>query len=115
MTAATARFRWCTLYADTPDQPAVVTTLAALLGPADALGVVRVQGFTVDVRRNPDRSGGDHHLDWSTAIEIDADDTVPDCSVITLVTSIIDRLHAAGLRVAPDCEFTPDLPPPDTR
>jgi hypothetical protein len=111
----TAPYRWCTLYADTPDQATVVALLTTLLGPADALGVVRLPGFTVDVRRNPDRTGGDHHLDWPTAIEIDADDGVPDPTVVTLVTSIIDRLHAAALRVAPDCQFTPDLPPPDHR
>jgi hypothetical protein len=111
----TAPYRWCTLYADTPDQPAVVAMLTALLGPADALGIVRIPGFTVDVRRNPDRTGGDHHLDWPTAIEIDAYDGVPDRTVVTLVTSVIDRLHAAGLRVAPDCEFPTALPPPDHR
>ena len=111
----TAPYRWCTLHADTPDVAAVATMLAALLGPADALGMVRIPGFTVDVRRNPDRTGGDHPLDWPTVIEIDADDGVPDPAVVTLVTSIIDRLHAAGLRVAPECEFPTALPPPDSR
>ena len=111
----TAPYRWCTLYADTPDQPAVVALLTSLLGPADALGVVRVPGFTVDVRRNPDRTGGDHYLDWPTAIEIDAYDGVPDRRVVTVVTTIVDHLHRAALRVAPECAFASDLPPPDRR
>ena len=111
----TAPYRWCTLYADTSDQPAVVALLTTHLGPADALGVIRIPGFTIDVRRNPDRTGGDHHLDWPTAIEIDAYDNVPDDRVVAVVTDVIAHLHAAALRVAPDCPFTPDLPPPDTR
>lgn len=111
----TAPYRWCVLHADTGDPSAVVAILSTLLGPADALDVFRVPGCTVDVRRNPDRTGGDHYLDWPTMIEIDADDGVADDTVVGFVTGIIDHLHRAGLRVAPECEFTPALPPPDTR
>ncbi len=115
MTAVTAPYRWCTLYADTPDPPAVVAVLARFLGPADPLDVFRIPGFTIDVRRNPDRTGGDHYLDWPTMIEMDADGEVADQTVISFVTGVIDRLHDAGLRVTPECEFTSDLPPADSR
>lgn len=111
----TAPYRWCVLYADTADPPAVVSMLATLLGPADALDVFRVPGCTVEVRRNPDRTGGDHHLDWPTMIEIDADAGVADRTVVTVVTGLIDHLHHAGLRVAAECDFPTALPPPDTR
>jgi hypothetical protein len=111
----TAPYRWCVLYADTGDPSAVVAVLVPFLGPADALDVFRIPGYTVDVRRNPDRTGGDHYLDWPTMLEIDAADDVPDRSMITFVTGVIHRLHDAGLRVAPECEFTPDLPPADSR
>ena len=40
---------------------------------------------------------------------------VPDAAVVTFVTTLIDCLHAAGLRVAADCDFTASLPPPDHR
>lgn len=110
-----ARYRWCIVYADTPDPAAVVAVLARFLGPADALDVFRIPGFTIDVRRNPDHTGGDHYLDWATTIEIDADDAVSDQSMITFVTGIIDRLHAGTLRVGTECEFTSDLPPSDHR
>jgi hypothetical protein len=115
MIAATAPYRWCIVYADTPDPSAVVDVLAGVFGAADPLDVFRVRGFTVDVRRNPDRTGGEHHLDWPTMIEIDAGDGVPDQSMITFVTGVIDRLHEAGLRTGTDCEFPSDLPPPNPR
>jgi hypothetical protein len=111
----TAPYRWCVVYADTPDPAAVVAVLSPFLGPAGALDVFRIPGFTIDVRRNPDHTGGDHYLDWPTVIEIDADDDVPDQSMITFVTGIIDRLHDAGLHAATESEFPADLPPPDTR
>jgi hypothetical protein len=110
-----APYRWCVVHADTPDPSVVVAVLSPFLGPADALDVFRIPGFTIDVRRNPDRTGGDHYLDWPTVIEIDADDDVPDQSMITLVTGLIDRLHDAALRAATESEFPADLPPPDTR
>ena len=40
---------------------------------------------------------------------------VPDDTVVAFVTALIDHLHAAGLRVTADCDFTTALPPPDTR
>jgi hypothetical protein len=115
MSTVTAPYRWCTLYADTADPPAVLAVLIPLLGPADALDVLRIPGFTVEVRRNPDRTGGAHHLDWPTVVEIDAGPDVADGRMIAFVTEVIDRLHGAGLRVSAECEFAPDLPPPDTR
>jgi hypothetical protein len=115
MNAATAPYRWCIVYADIPDPSAVVDVLSPLFGAADVHDVFRIPGFTVDVRRNPDRTGGDHYLDWPTTIEIDADNEVPDQSMITFVTRVIDRLHDAGLRVGTECEFPSDLPPADTR
>jgi hypothetical protein len=111
----TAAYRWCVLYVDTPDWSAIVPVLADLLGPADHLDVFRVPGFTVDVRRNPDRTRGPHHLDWPSTVDIDAAGDVPDATVVTFVTTLIDRLHAADLRVAADCDFAPSLPPPDHR
>lgn len=111
----TAPYRWCVLYADTADPAAVVAMLATLLGPADALDVFRVPGGTVEVRRNPDRTGGDHYLDWPTMIEIDVDAGVADRTVVTFVTALITHLHAGHLRIAPDCDFATALPPPDTR
>lgn len=115
MTAATPPYRWCVLYADTADRSAVLALMSAFLGPPDHLDVIRIPGFTVDIRPNPDHTGGDHHLDWSTTLEIDADDEVADRSVTAFVTSVIDHLRAAGLRVGAECEFPSALPPPDTR
>jgi hypothetical protein len=111
----TAPYRWCVLHADTDDPSAVVAVLVPFLGPADALDVFRIPGFTADVRRNPDRTGGDHYLDWPTMLEIDAADDVPDQTMITFVTGLIRRLQDASLRVAPECEFPSDLPRPDNR
>jgi hypothetical protein len=109
----TAAYRWCTLYVDTPDPSTVAEALAGLLGPGDHLSVFRVPGFTVDVRRNPDRTRGPHFLDWPSTVDIDASGDAADTEVVAFVTRLVDHLHAAGLRVAPDCDFTPDLPPPD--
>jgi hypothetical protein len=75
---------------------------------------MRVPGFTVDVRPNPDRTRGPHHLDWPSTVDIDADGDVPDEAVVSFVTTLIGHLRDAGLRVAADCDFTTDLPPPDT-
>ena len=111
----TAAYRWCVLYVDTPDPATLVPVVADLLGPADHLDVFRVPGFTVDVRRNPDRTRGPHHLDWPSTVDIDATGDVPDDSVVSFVTELIDHLHAAGLRVAADCDFATALPAPDTR
>ena len=74
----TAAYRWCVLYVDTPDPATLVPVVADLLGPADHLDVFRVPGFTVDVRRNPDRTRGPHHLDWPSTVDIDATGDVPD-------------------------------------
>lgn len=115
MTAATRPSRWCVLYADTSDPSAVLALMAAFLGPPDHLDVIRVPGFTIDIRPNSDRTGGDHYLDWPTTLEIDADGDVADRSVTAFVTSVIDHLRAAGLRVGAESEFPFALPPPDTR
>ena len=56
----TAAYRWCVLYVDVPDPAALVPLVAELLGPGDHLDVFRVPGFTVDVRRNPDRTRSPH-------------------------------------------------------
>jgi hypothetical protein len=48
-------------------------------------------------------------------VDIDATGEVPDDTVVSFVTTVIDHLHAAGHRVAADCDFTTALPPPDTR
>lgn len=111
----TAAYRWCVLYVDTPDPATLVPVVADLLGPADHLDVFRVPGFTVDVRRNPDRTRGPHHLDWPSTVDIDATGDVPDDTVVAFVTTLIDHLHAGGLRVGADCDFTTALAPPDTR
>jgi hypothetical protein len=111
----TSAGRWCVVHVDTADRAAVVAVLAGLLGPAGARDVFRVPGFTVDVRPNPDRTGGDHYLDWPTTIEIDADDPGSDRPMIAFVTGVIDRLHTAGLRVGTESGFPADLPPPDPR
>ena len=68
--AMTAAYRWCVLYVDNPDPATLVPVVADLLGPADYLDVFRVPGFTVDVRRNPDRTRGPHHLDWPSTVDI---------------------------------------------
>jgi hypothetical protein len=115
VTAATAPYRWCIVYVDTPDRSAVVAVLTPFLGPPDPLDVFRIPGFTIDVRSNPDRTGGDHYLDWPTTIEIDAAADVPDQSMITFVTGLVARLHDAALRVGTESEFPSYLPPPDTR
>jgi hypothetical protein len=108
--------RWCVLYVDTPDLAAVLDLVTGLLGPADDLDVVRVPGFTVDVRRNPDRTGGRHYLDWPSTVDIDAAADVPDSAVVNLVTTLIDRLHDAGLRVGTESTVPHHhLRPPDHR
>jgi hypothetical protein len=107
--------RWCVLYVDTPDLAAVLDLVTGLLGPADDLDVVRVPGFTVDVRRNPDRTGGPHYLDWPSTVDIDAAADIPDPAVIEFVTTLVDRLRHAGLRVGAESTFPDHLPPPDHR
>jgi hypothetical protein len=107
--------RWCVLYVDTPDLAAVLDLVTGLLGPADDLDVVRVPGFTVDVRRNPDRTGGPHYLDWPSTVDIDAAADVPEPAVIDFVTTLVDHLHQAGLRVGAESPFRDHLPPPDPR
>ena len=107
--------RWCVLYVDTPDLAGVLDLVTAVLGPADDLDVVRVPGFTVDVRRNPDRTGGPHYLDWPSTVDIDAAAEVTDAAVVELVTTLIDRFHHAGLRVGTESTLADRLPPPDHR
>ena len=105
----TAAHRWCTLYVDTPDPATVARVVARILGPGDHLDVFRVPGFTVEVRRNPDRTRGPHHLDWPSTVDIDAGPDVPDETVASFVTALVEHLRTAGLRTTPD----PTLPPPD--
>jgi hypothetical protein len=107
--------RWCVLYVDTLDLAAVLDLVTGLLGPADDLDVVHVPGFTVDVRHNPDRTGGAHHLDWPSTVDIDAAAEVPDAAVAEFATTLIDRLRHAGLRVGTESTFPDHLPPPDHR
>jgi hypothetical protein len=111
----TAAHRWCTLYVDTPDPATVARVVARILGPGDHLDVFRVPGFTVEVRRNPDRTRGPHHLDWPSTVDIDATGDFADAAIVSFVTGLIDHVHAAGLRVAADCDFTTALPPPDAQ
>lgn len=112
---ATAPFRWCTLYVDTPDPAVITAEVARLLGPGSELDVFSPPGFTVEVRRNPDHTGGPDVLDWPTVIEIDALAQVPDTEVVAFVTRLIDHLHAAAQRVAAESDFIDHLPPPDHR
>ena len=109
----TAAYRWCVLYVDTPDPAALVPVVADLLGPGDHLDVFHVPGFTVEVRHNPDRARGPHHLDWPSTVDIDASGDVPDDTVVSFVTGLIDHLRTAGFRVAADCDFTTTLLSPD--
>ena len=115
MIAMTPAFRWCTLHVDVADPGTVVTELADLLGAPDDLDVFHPPGFTAEVRANPDRTRGPHHLDWPTVVEVDATGPVPDPEVVAFVTRVIDHLHTAGLRVAAECDHPDQLPPPDTR
>ena len=111
MTAATPPYRWATLYVDAPDPAAVVADTARLLSVAPSdLDVFTVPGFTVDVRRNPDRTESGQVLDWRTMIEIDAGPDVPDLDVVAFVTRLMTHLRTAGHRVAADSDFTPHLP-----
>lgn len=110
---ATPPYRWCTLYVDVPDPAAVTAAVGRLLGPGSDLDVFTTPGFTVEVHANPDRTGGPHHLDWPVLIEVDAAGPVPDRDVVTFTAALIDHLHRTGLRVAPECDFTAQLPPPD--
>lgn len=115
MIAATPSFRWCSLYVDTPDPATVVAHAGRLLGTASDLDVFTLSGFTVDVRRNPDRTGGEHFLDWRTMVEVDADAAVPEHYVVEFVTLLVLHLRSGGLRVAADCDFADRLPAADTR
>lgn len=111
MTAATPPYRWATLYVDAPDPAAVVADTARLLGVAPSeLDVFTVPGFTVDVRRNPDRTESGQVLDWRTMIEIDAAPEVPDVDVVAFVARLMTHLRTAGRRVAADSDFAAHLP-----
>ena len=110
MTAATPPYRWATLYVDAPDPAVVVAETTGLLGVAPSdLDVFTVPGFTVDVRRNPDRTESGQVLDWRTMIEIDAAPGVADVDVVAFVARLMSHLRAAGHRVASDSDFTPPL------
>jgi hypothetical protein len=115
MIAATPPYRWCTLYVDVPDPAPVVAVATAAMGPGSELDVFRVPGFTVEVHRNPDRTGGDHYLDWPVLVEVDAAGGIPDDRVVGFVAELVRSLRAAGLRVAAESDFTRELPPPDVR
>lgn len=115
MTAATPPYRWCSLYVDTPDGAGVAAELGRLLGAASPLDVFTVPGFTVDVRRNPDKTDGEHFLDWRTMVEIDAEAHVPDRDVVGFVTQLMTHLRSGGHRVGAECDFADRLPEPDTR
>lgn len=111
MTAATPPYRWCTLYVNAPEPATVVADSARLLGVAASdLDVFSVPGFTVDVRRNPDRTESGQVLDWRTMIEVDAGPQVPDLDVVAFVSRLMTHLRTAGHRVAADCDFTDHLP-----
>lgn len=108
---ATPPYRWCSLYVDAPDPATVVADTARLLGVAASdLDVFTVPGFTVDVRRNPDRTESGQVLDWRTMVEIDAAPHVPDREVVAFVGRLMTHLRAAGHRVAADCDFALHLP-----
>lgn len=106
---ATPRYRWCTLHVDAPDPAPVAAEVAALLGPGSELDVFTVPGFTVDVRRNPDRTGGPHPLDRPTQVEVDADPHVPDAEVVAFTGRLIEHLRAHH-RVTPESDFSSELP-----
>lgn len=110
MTAATPPYRWCSLYVDAPDPATVVAGAARLLGRPSDLDVFTVPGLTVQVRRNPDRTAGEHFLDWRTMVEVDAGPEVPDRDVLDFVARLMAQLRAAGHRVAAECDFADQLP-----
>ena len=110
MTAATPPYRWATLYVDEPDPAVVVAETARLLGVRPSgLDIFTVPGFTVDVRRNPDRTESGQVLDWRTMIEVDAALDVPDVAVVAFVARLMSHLREAGHRVAADCDFANEL------
>lgn len=115
MTTVTPPYRWCTLYVDVTDPALVVTAVGRLLGAGSDLDVFPAAGFSVEVHANPDRTGGPHYLDWPVLVEVDAAGAVADQDMVTFATGLVDHLRRAGLRVAPECDFAAELPPPDTR
>ncbi len=115
MSTVTPPYRWCTLYVDVSDPSLVVAAVGRLLGPGSELDLFTAPGFSVEVHRNPDRTGGPHYLDWPVLVEVDAAGAVPDRDVVAVATGLIDHLRRAGLRVAPECDFAAELPAPDTR
>jgi hypothetical protein len=115
VTGATPAYRWCSLYVDTPDQASVVAETGRLLGTPSDLDVFTVPGFTVDVRRNPDRTESAHFLDWRTMVDVDADEHVPDHDVVRFVAGLMTHLRSRGHRVAAECDFSDELPQADVR
>ena len=115
MNAVTPPYRWCTLYVDVSDAGLVVAAVGRLLGPGPEPDVFPAGDFTVEVRTNPDRTGGPHYLDWPVMVEVDAAGSAPDAAMVAFATGLVDHLRRAGLRVAAECDFAAELPPPDTR
>lgn len=111
MRPVTPPYRWCTLYVDVSDPALVVAAVGRLTAP----GADTAAGFSVEVHTNPDRTGGPHYLDWPVLVEVDAGGGVADPEMVRFATDLVDHLRRAGLRVAPECDFAAELPPPDVR
>jgi hypothetical protein len=97
---------WYVLHVRTDDVPAVVAAVAQLLGPGSDRDVFEPPGFRVQVDRNPDRTRGEHHLDWPTQIDIEADPTVPTADLTAFTARLLTHLRITGHPTTPE----PSLP-----
>jgi len=100
--------RWCTLYVDAPDR-AVVAATRMLLGPGSDLDVFAAPGFSVEVGRNPDRTGGGHVLDRPTVVEVDAAAEVGEAEAVAFAARLVAHLRAAGHPVAAEGDLADRL------
>jgi hypothetical protein len=111
---ATPAYRECFLYVDAAGVEQVTSELADHLGPPAPFHAFTAGGINVDVTKNTRRLPGrpDDFVDWSTIVEVYANET-PDAEMVTFVADLMIFIRSRGHRIVAACDFEDELPQTD--
>lgn len=106
-------YRFCKIFAETDEEPAVMGMLVDLLGGQFQRRDLYLQGLVVSVLPNPDAAETDPGADfvrWPLLVELDAEGAEGEGTIVNVTSRIVTALWGAGTRAVAACDFEAELP-----
>lgn len=103
-------YEFCKIYARSSDMLKIIKVLELRLGEEFHNGIMHLNGLTVEVLKNPDAGIGGDFVLWPTFVEFEADETVPNNSVVAIVSEAIEAMWESGIPAVASCFFEDELP-----